>query len=204
LSKFVLYLFVINSLFFAFSSFGSEEKSKSLLEIMFEQDQNDLAKYHSDLKNKVFFEKQQARRWKVFELLVDGKITTKEDKFFAALILQHTPKRDDAIETDSFSSENHILSYYLNVSAHKENEPDSGWYAAAAMDRYLRSIGQLQKYGTFWSEDPTTGLYIEVEPTSVETTDRERESLDIPKLKDMPKKIREINDYLRAEQENAN
>ena len=78
-----------------------------------------------------------ARRQQVRALLKDGKIATAHDFHDAAFIFQHGDSPDDF-----------LLAHVLAVEAIVRGDASSRWISAAAMDRYLQSIGKSQVFGT--------------------------------------------------------
>lgn len=85
------------------------------------------ALYHRDIE----------RRAQLRQMLANGKVVTGADYYHAAMILQHGENPDD-----------YLLAHVLAVDALSKGNLDARWLAAATLDRYLRSIGQPQIYGT--------------------------------------------------------
>jgi len=108
-------------------------------------------------------------RLRVFELLVEGKIRTNNDKMNAAIILQHTGLVMCDEKIKSINPENYYLAYLLAKSSYENGNKDAAYFTAATYDRYLLYTKGYQKYGT--------------QKIYSTTTDSEREKYKIPSLK---------------------
>lgn len=132
----------------------------------------------------------QTRRLRVLQLLAEGRIVTADGRYYAAMILQHTPQGIAGTETASKSAENYLLAHFLAKTAAESGHDDARWLAAATYDRYLVSQGLPQKYGTQFSLNPATGLF-EFDPVDPKTTDAERSEWDVPPLEDTVRRFEE-------------
>ena len=121
-----------------------------------------------------------------------GLITTPESKYYAALILQHTP----SFELISVSAENYLIAHFLAKSAAESGYRPARSLAAVAIDRYLVSQGQPQKYGTQFTLNPET-RYMEFSPVDPETTDEERREWGIPPISETIKRFEESGQATR-------
>ena len=121
----------------------------------------------------------EIRRLRVLELLAQGKIDSAEAKYFAAMILQHTPQGLVGSTITSASNENYILAHFLARSAAEAGYDDARWLAAATYDRYLLIQGMPQKYGTQFNLNVATGLF-EFNPVDPATSDAERAAWNVP------------------------
>jgi hypothetical protein len=128
------------------------------------------------------------RRFRVLELIGEGRVTTPEAKYHAAMILQHTPRIWIGELLSSQASENYLLAHYLAKSAAEAGHEPARWLAAAAYDRYLVSIGQPQKYGTQFSLNRETGR-MEFDPVDPGTTDEERARWNVPPIAETMEKF---------------
>ena len=131
----------------------------------------------------------EARVRRVLELLAAGEILTAEDKFLAAVVLQHTPRTWCEGRLTSQGTDNYLLAHFLAREAFENGHERAGWLSAAAIDRYLVSSGKPQKYGTQRSLNPETGK-MELDPIDPATTDEERAALGVPPLEEIPKRGR--------------
>jgi hypothetical protein len=125
----------------------------------------------------------ETRRLRVLQLLAQGSIVTPAAKYYAAMILQHTPQGMLDTQTASKSSENYILAHFLAKDAAESGFDDARWLAAATYDRYVVSQGLPQKYGTQFMLNPKTG-FLEFGPVDPETTDTERSEWNVPPVQD--------------------
>ena len=94
-----------------------------------------------------------ARRKEVLAILADGYVSTADDHFHAAMILQHGDQPSD-----------YLLSHVLATVAGFEGHDTAKWLAAASLDRYLQSVDQPQVFGTQfsmtgseWTQEPIDG-----------------------------------------------
>jgi hypothetical protein len=81
--------------------------------------------------------RDQARRARVHELIESDKLATAEDFHDAAFIYQHGHTAGD-----------YLLAHILAMVAVQKGDAKSLWISAATLDRYLRTIGQPQVFGT--------------------------------------------------------
>lgn|GEM_PF-3466820 len=132
----------------------------------------------------------ETRRLRVLQLLAEGGIDTPAGKYYAAMILQHTPQGVVDTQITSKSAENYILAYFLAKAAAEGGYSDGKWLAAATYDRYLVSQGLPQKYGTQFMLNPATG-FMEFSPVDPRTTDAERSEWDVPPVQDTLRRFEE-------------
>jgi len=90
----------------------------------------------------------KVHRKRVLELLVNGDVRTAQDKFNAALILQHTALTYCNDRLISMSPENYLLAHTLARSAFASGYKEAAYLTAATYDRYLLFTEGFQKYGT--------------------------------------------------------
>lgn len=131
----------------------------------------------------------QERRLLVFELLAKGAVVGPEDKFDAALILQHTELTFCGKDMVSVSPENYLLAHDLFESAYEGGYKDARYLVAASLDRYLSFTEGYQKYGT--NRVFTDAGKEEWVPIDRKTTDAERAKYGIPPLAVLLKKYPE-------------
>ncbi|MGV3591554.1 MAG: DUF6624 domain-containing protein [Gammaproteobacteria bacterium] len=132
----------------------------------------------------------ETRRLRVLQLLAEGRVATADDRYHAAMILQHTPQGMVGTETASKSAENYLLAHFLAKAAAESGHDDARWLAAATYDRYLVSQGLPQKYGTQFSLNHETGFF-EFDPVDPKTTDAERREWDVPPVEDTLRRFEE-------------
>ena len=118
------------------------------------------------------------RRKLVLQLIAMGKMNTSEDKFNAALVLQHTGLKFCDGNLVSSSPENYLLAHYL----FKASLEDARYFVAASIDRYLSFTEGYQRYGTSRVINQETGKE-ELVPIDRKTTDQERKKYGVPSLK---------------------
>lgn len=122
----------------------------------------------------------QERRLLVFELLAKGAVVGPEDKFDAALILQHTELKFCGKDMVSVSPENYLLAHDLFESAYQAGFEDARYLVAASLDRYLSFTKGYQKYGT--NRVFNDAGKEEWVPIDRKTTDAERAKYGVPPL----------------------
>lgn len=123
----------------------------------------------------------------VFELLAKGAARTPEDKFNAAIVLQHTPMTYCEGRYVSKSFYNHLLAYHLAKEAYEGGFQDARILVAQAMDRYLSFTTGRQKYGTNRVINQKTGKE-ELVPVDRSVPDSERAKYGVPPLAELLKR----------------
>lgn len=93
----------------------------------------------------------------VLELLAKDAAKTPEDKFHAALVLQHTPLGFCEKRMVSESSYNYLLAHYLAKQSYETGYKDARGLVAVTIDRYLWLTEGHQKYGTQVAINQETG-----------------------------------------------
>ncbi|HEX5084389.1 MAG TPA: hypothetical protein VFY40_20285 [Blastocatellia bacterium] len=111
-------------------------------------------------------------------LCVQNKLQTGNDYFRAALILQH-----------SLAPEDYLLAHELCVVALSKGKPNAGaldarGLAAASDDRFLKSIGRPQRFGTpYHVEDENAPVkHYKLYKTDSGVTDELRSIMNVPSL----------------------
>jgi len=123
----------------------------------------------------------------VLEFLAKGTVQTSEDKFYAALILNHTPLGSCDGRVVAKSPYNYLLAHYLAKQAFEAGYKAAGIMVAQTMDRYLSFTVGHQKYGTNRVYDQTTGKE-ELVPIDRSVSDSERAKYGVPPLAELLKK----------------
>lgn len=77
------------------------------------------------------------RRVRTQALLDAGSLSSADDFYHAAFVLQHGTEPDDFLKAHA-----------LAIAAIARGRADAAWIAAATLDRYLQRIGRGQIYGT--------------------------------------------------------
>jgi hypothetical protein len=126
----------------------------------------------------------------VLSLIGQGEVKTPEDKFNAALVLQHTPMTFRDKRLVGTSPDNYLLAHYLFKSAFELGFQDARYLVAASIDRYLMSTEGYQKYGTQRAINQETGKE-ELVPIDRKTPDSERAIYGVPPLAELLKKYPE-------------
>ncbi|HJQ12416.1 MAG TPA: hypothetical protein VJ840_15400 [Gemmatimonadaceae bacterium] len=113
--------------------------------------------------------------------IANDRIKTPEDKFNAALILDHSPMtfRDNKLVAKS--PDNYLLGHYLARSAFESGYKDAAALVAMTYDRYLSMTTGCQKYGSNRFINQATGAE-ELSPVDRQTTDEERARYGIAPL----------------------
>lgn len=126
----------------------------------------------------------KVHRLRVMEMLAADQIQTNEDKFNAALILQHTALTFCNGNLVSISPENYYMAYSLCKSAFDSGYSEAAYMTAASYDRYLLYTEGSQKYGTqkIYKEETGEMLWAPIDST---TTDAERAAYKVKPLKEL-------------------
>lgn len=125
-----------------------------------------------------------ARREEALEILAAGGATSAQDKFNAALLLQHTGLIfcDDKLK--SLSAENYLLAHFLFKEAAAGGVKEAKYLVAASIDRYLSVTQGRQRYGTNRVIDQSTGKE-QLVPIDRNVTDQERALYGVPSLQEL-------------------
>lgn len=122
----------------------------------------------------------------VLEFLAQGKVQTPEDKFNAALILDHTPLTFCDGRVVAKSPYNYLLAHYLAKQSFEAGYKDARSMVAQTMDRYLSFTVGHQKYGTNRVYNQMTGKE-ELVPIDRSVSDSERAKCGVPPLAELLK-----------------
>jgi hypothetical protein len=122
----------------------------------------------------------------VLEFLAKGTVQTPEDKFYAALILDHTPLGSCDDRVVAKSPYNYLLAHYLAKQSFAAGYKDAGILVAQTMDRYLSFTVGHQKYGTNRVYNQTTDKE-ELVPIDRSVPDSERAKYGVPPLAELLK-----------------
>jgi hypothetical protein len=136
---------------------------------MFEEDQADRAPGAGGIDWAVVGPRDEARLKRTRELYVAGLLRSGADWMRAALIFQH-----------SHRSEDYLLAHEMCLAALAQGETRAAWLAAATLDRFLRSLGRHQRFGTQFEPDP--GGRLAVAPVDDAVTDALRAAVEVPPL----------------------
>lgn len=126
----------------------------------------------------------------VLEMLAKGTVQTPEDKFNAALVLQHTGLGFCEKKLVGKSPDNYLLAYYLAVQSYEDGYKGARNLIAATIDRYLTFTQGYQKYGTQQLYNQETGKD-ELPWIDRNTTDSERAKYGVPPLAQLLKEFPE-------------
>jgi hypothetical protein len=132
---------------------------------LFDEDQADRrGEFPADL-----YERDERRRRRVEQLLVEGTVLDPDDLFHAAMVFQHGADRSHFLRAHELAKR----------AAELGSTRHARWLAAAAYDRWLMTGGLPQKYGTQYRFASGRWVLHEVDPT---TSDEERARWDVPPL----------------------
>ncbi len=127
---------------------------------------------------------------RVLELLAQGAAQTPEDKFNAALVLQHTPATFCGKRLIGRSPDNYLLAHFLARQSFEAGYADAGMLVAQTIDRYLAFTEGRQKYGTNFFPNQKTGKE-ELAPIDRNVPDSERARYGVPPLAELLKQFPE-------------
>jgi hypothetical protein len=151
----------------------------------------ELAKEDQDSRTgKTIARTDDERRAIVLRLIGEGALKGPEDKFDAALVLQHTGMTFCEGRLVSYSADNYLLAHFLFQSAYDGGYKDALYLIAASMDRYLSMTEGTQKYGTNREFNQKTEKE-EWVPIDRKTTDAERAKYGVPPLAELLKQYPE-------------
>jgi hypothetical protein len=123
-------------------------------------------------------ERDRQRRARVLELVRAERVTTAEDYYHAAMVLQHGEKPED-----------HLLAHVLATVAAFKGNPKGKWLSAAALDRFLAKSGREQFFGTNFFGSSFENLQLSP-PLSGLATEALRREYDVPPPEETLKRLR--------------
>ena len=171
----LLAVFIVLTLFLGACQSTPAQNDNEELQKLVDADQND----RSTDSDEPIAPKDDIRRKRVLELLAKNQIVTPQDKYNAALILQHTGMVFVGNKLTSKSVENHYLAYQLVKSAFEEGYEDAQYFVAVTYDRYSWMSFGYQKYGTQTTYIDDKPVWVTIDPT---TTNEERAQYNVPHL----------------------
>ncbi len=120
------------------------------------------------------------RRARTRVLLDQGKLTTADDYYAAAFVVQHGDKPED-----------YLLAHSLAIASVARGKARASWIAAATLDRYLQTIGQKQIYGTQWRQADNMPLTRDPYDRQL-VPDSLRTALNVPDLAEQDQELAEM------------
>jgi hypothetical protein len=127
-------------------------------------------------------QRDRARLARVKEIVAAGGLKTANDYFNAAMLHQHGIAPDDFLQARALA---------LRAAEMDPANARAKWLAAAAQDRYLRSIGKPQIYGTQFKQIDGVWQLEPVDESAV--TDEERAKWNVPPLADAKRRAAAMN-----------
>lgn len=113
--------------------------------------------------------RDEARLARTKQIYAAGELHTGADYYHAALVLQHAHEPDDF-----------LLAHELCVVALSKGYAPALWLAAASEDRFLRSIGRPQRFGTQYLTEGDGPTFLQ--ETDERVTDHHRRAMKVPSL----------------------
>jgi len=151
----------------------------------------ELAREDRDYRNgKEVARTDRERQKLVLAFIAQGASMVPEDKFNAALVLDHTGLTYCDQRLVSKSADNYLLAHYLFTSALESGYKDARYLVAASFDRYLSFTEGYQKYGTNRVVNQETGKE-EWVPIDRNTPDSERAKYEVLPLAELLKRYPE-------------
>jgi hypothetical protein len=177
-------VFLLLSLESAPVSLAAPPISNPELEAIAENDQVD-RRNSKDIDWSVVSKRDEERRRRVLEILVDGGVRTADDYYAAALVFQHGETADDA-----------KLAHSLATVATRiaPNEKKYRWLAAASWDRYMMRLKKPQWFGTQLVRDKATGNWILYAIDEAAVTDAIRTEHGVRTLAESKERISKMNE----------
>lgn len=143
------------------SSRGGASNNMRLTDL-YEQDQSDRRSVH-DADWSVVERRDAERRREVAQMLERGMVRTAADHYHAAMIFQHG--------SDSTA---YRIAYDLASEAERLGSEEARWLTAAALDRFLLSVGEPQRYGTQFTVRGDVWYLSPIDTTAVTDDERRR------------------------------
>lgn len=152
------------------------------IERIFTEDQSDRALFRAqEIAWDQVESRDRLRESLVKAALSEGRLQTGADYYHAAMILQH-----------GLQPEEYLLAHELCIVAISKGEERAMWLAAASEDRFLRSIGRLQRFGTqHWKAE--TAESIQLYPVDPSVSDELRRAFQAPTLRQAEERVAKRN-----------
>ncbi|MCM2270022.1 MAG: hypothetical protein NDJ75_07965 [Thermoanaerobaculia bacterium] len=148
---------------------------------VYEEDQRDRSPGPGGIDWQQVAPRDRERLRRVREILAADVPLTPDDRYHAAIVLQHGETRED-----------YELAHELARRAAEEDadHPHARWLAAAALDRALVADGRPQRYGTQSVREGDRWVLAPVDPA---VTDAERDAWDVPPLAESLARVEAMN-----------
>jgi hypothetical protein len=175
---------------------SSSADSNAELERMYQEDQSDRESRSGEPINWIVVNQRDATRLaRALELYRAGELQSGEDLYRVAMILQHGDQ-----------PEHYLLAHELCVTAVFAHGAEGGswirsakWLAAASEDRFLRSIGRKQRFGTQYRSDD---VEVSLEEIDGQITDSIRAQWSVPSLDEARKREASLSESALQELRN--
>lgn len=155
------------------------EASRRMTQI-FTEDQNARGNPNIDWK-KVAWEDQK-RRFETLNLLKEGRLSSAQDYLGAAFVFQH----------GECPQHYQLANLLAGQAIARGGGQEARWIYAATYDRWQRSLGLPQKYGTQYLS-MGEGCHFQLEEYDLRTTDEERAKYGVPPLKEALARADQLN-----------
>jgi hypothetical protein len=130
---------------------------------------------------KVVSAADEARRVRTQALLDTGQLHSGDDFYHAAFVFQHGQESAD-----------YLKAHALAVISAARGKSSATWIAAATLDRYLRSIGQPQVYGTQYSKNGPDSRWTQQPYQAELLSDALREATRVPPRSKQLERLRQF------------
>lgn len=137
------------------------------IERLFKEDQLARCDFTFFMKDKELIRNADKIRRSQIEVLLKSPNRLAKDYYYAAMIFQHGETTEDFLKA-----------HHLAQKAHELGEPLAKWLIAASYDRWLKSQGKAQKWGTQLELDSQTNKWV-IGEVDCETTDKQRAEMDV-------------------------
>ncbi len=141
------------------------------MRLLFEEDQAERRALGAGVTLEELSEADSRRRHEVLGYLTTPSLYSADDFYFAAMIFHH------GACTDHYELANELAALALDLG-----NPNAPWLYASTMDRYLRSLGKPQRFGTQYVARGRCNYVLA--PVERATTDEERLRYGVPMLAD--------------------
>jgi hypothetical protein len=112
------------------------------LERIFNEDQSDSRPYSTPEQKQATDARARQRIDRVSEIVRQGLVQSADDYYHAAMVFQHGTTAEDALTA-------HVLATVAGFKGHQMGR----WLSAAALDRFLLTVGRSQVLGTNYGRD---------------------------------------------------
>lgn len=119
---------------------------------------------------------------KVKALIQQDKLSSGDDFFYAAMIMQHGDKPKD-----------YMLAHILSMAAAQKGKEEAVWLSAASFDRLMQSANQPQVFGTQFFSNANQPYEVRKPMDLALISDSVRKAFHVPTIEENNQRLKQLN-----------